>query len=369
MCPLFPFRRVTPAVAPPTLTPAAVLPVAVSPMALTFSNGAPSLDVVLTTLLGVLQGHIPPAGVSLPAAGVTAVSVRERILGLGNQRGTERRGNFAAVALKGGRLEGTARFELWGDTPGVVDDRVNQLQGTLLAGKDALWSAGFLKLAAAAATSAEHQQPPNAWRRSVDYTFLYEYHYQDSDGAESLLARIPIHSDLEERDSLVRESGVVSDRMIRWDDLTAPALEFSASASASLTINGLASLATLPLGWSGQPVILARLSRASLVAPTSYPDLPTFLAAVSNPVSPDRHAQVSFPTVAAFLAVFSNAGASLELGDWDEDGTPDLYEPKSLAFTPPLQLASADDLFRLSYQDPALDAKAVVYLRTSGFSF
>lgn len=363
MTPLFPFRRSTPAAAP------AIAPMAVTPMALTFGGGAPSLAVVLNTLLGVLQSHIPPAGVFLPPAGVSAISVQERTLGLGNQRGSERRGNFAAVVLKGGRLEGAARFELWGANPTEVDIRVNQLQGGLLAAKDALWSAGFLKLAAAGASSAEHLPPPNAWRRSVDYSFLYEYHYQDSDGAESLLARIPIHNDLEERGALVRETGVVTGRMVRWDDESAPDLEFAASASAGLRISGLASLATLPLGWSGQAVTLARLRRSSLAAPTSYPDLPTFLAGVNDPVSPDHHAQVSFPTVAAFLAAFSNAGASLELGDWDEDGTPDLYEPKSLAFSPPLQLATADDLFRLSYQDAALDAKAVVYLRTSGFRF
>jgi hypothetical protein len=361
MTPLFPFRRSTPAVAP------AVNPMAITPMAVTFSGGAPSLDIVLNTLLGVLQSHIPSAGGSLPAAGVSAISVQERTLGLGNYRGTERRGNFAAVALMGGRLAGTARFELWGDTPGAVDTRVNQLQGALLAARDALWTAGFLKLAAAGAISAEHLQPPNAWRRSVDYTFLYEYHYQDSDGAESLLARIPIHSDLEERDSLVRETSVVTDRMVRWDDEAAPVLEFAASSSAGLRISGLASLATLPVGWTGHPVTLARLSRSAPAAPTTYPDLATFLAAVSDSVTPDRHAQVSFPNVAAFLAVFSNAGASLELGDWDEDGTPDLYEPKTLAFAPPLRLDTADDLFRLSYQDAVLDDKAVVYLRTSGF--
>jgi hypothetical protein len=347
----------------------AMTPMAMTPMAMTFSGGAPSLAVVLNTLLGVLQGHIPPAGGTLPAAGVSAVSVQERILGLGNQRGTERRGGFAAVALKGGRLQGTARFELWGSSPAEVDARVNLLQGGLLAARDTLWSAGFLKLGAAGASSAEHLQPPNAWRRSVDYSFLYEYHYQDSDGAESLLARIPIHSDLEELGSLVRETGVVTDRMIRWDDLAAPALEFAASATAGLRIDGLASLATLPGGWTGQAVTLARLRRSAVGAPTSYPDLAAFLAAVNHPVTPDRHAQVSFPTVAAFLAAFSNAGAALELGDWDEDGTPDLYEPKSLAFSPPLQLAAADDLFRLSYQAAALDAKAVIYLRTSGFRF
>lgn len=342
---------------------------ALTPMAMTFSGGAPSLAMVLNTLLGVLQGHIPPAGGALPAAGVSAASVQERILGLGNQRGSERRGNFAAVVLKGGRLQGTARFELWGSSPAEVDTQVNLLQGGLLAARDTLWSAGFLKLAAAGASSAEHLQPPNAWRRSVDYSFLYEYHYQNSDGAESLLARIPIHSDLEELGSLVRETGVVTDRMIRWDDLAAPALEFAASASAGLRIDGLACLATLPGGWTGQAVTLARLRRSAAGAPTSYPDLAAFLAAVNHPVTPDRHAQVSFPTVAVFLAAFSNAGASLELGDWDEDGTPDLYEPKSLAFTPPLQLAAADDLFRLSYQAAALDAKAVIYLRTSGFRF
>lgn len=363
MSPLFPFRRSTPDAAP------AIAPMAVTPMAMTFIGGAPSLAVVLNTLLAVLQVHIPSVGGSLPPAGVSAVCVQERTLGLGNQRGSERRGNFAAVVLKGGRLEGTARFELWGSTPTEVDNRVNLLQGVLLAARDTLWSAGFLKLAAAGASSAEHLQPPNAWRRSVDYTFLYEYHYQDSDGAESLLARIPIHSDLEERNSPVRETGVVTDRMIRWDDLTAPALEFAATATASLRVSGLASLATLPLGWSGQAVTLARLRRSAPGAPTVYPDLPTFLAAVSHPAAPDHHAQVVFPTVAAFLSAFSNAGASLELGDWDEDGTPDLYEPKTLIFTPPLQLATADDLFRLSYQAAAFDTKAVVYLRTSGFRF
>lgn len=363
MCPLFPFRRSSPE---PVATPAAMAP---TPMALTFSGGAPSLAIVLNTLLGVLQGHIPPAGGTLPAAGVSAVSVQERSLGLGNQRGSESRGHFAAVVLKGGRLQGTARFELWGSSPADVDSRVNLLQGGLLAARDALWSAGFLRLAAAGASSAEHLQPPNAWRRSVDYSFLYEYHYQDSDGAESLLARIPIHSDLEQRDALVRETGVVTDRMIRWDDLSAPALELAASATAGLRIDGLASLATLPGGWTGQAVTLARLRRSAAGAATVYPDLPTFLAAVSHPATPDRHAQVGFPTVAAFLAAFSNAGPPLELGDWDEDGTQDLYEPKSLAFSPPLQLASADDLFRLSYQNAALDAKAVIYLRTSGFRF
>ncbi len=361
MGPFFSFRRASAESTPPAAA------VGATPMAMTFAGGAPSLDLVLTTLLGVLQGHIPPAGGSLPPAGVTALSVQERTLGLGNQRGTELRGGFAAVALKGGRLEGTARFELWGSSPAQVDTRMTQLQGGLLAARDALWNAGFLRLKAAGATSAEHLHPPNAWRRSVDYTFLYEYHYQDRDGAESLLARIPIHSDLEERESLVRETGVVTERMVRWDDLAAPALEFSANASARVLVRGLASLATLPTGWTGQPVTLARLRRPVAGAPTVYADLATFVAAVTHPASPDHHAQVTFPSVAAFLAAFSNAGAPLELGDWDEDGVADLYEPKTLAFAPPLPLATADDLFRLSYQAAALDAKAVVYLRTSGF--
>lgn len=294
---------------------------------------------------------------------ISVASVTERPLALGNHRGTERRGTLAVVELKGGRLDAVVRFQFVADRPDAVDTAVTALQGHLLAAKDVLWVAGFLRITAGETSLAEHVPVLNDWRRIAHYQILYEYHYLDPESAESIIARIPIHSDPEERDSLVRETTIVSDEMVRWDSEGAPPLEVTGSVASRVRVIGLASLAHMPAGWTGNQVTLARLDRGSAVPPTQHPTLAAFLAAVTDKADPDHHAQVTFASVADFLAEFESAGDPIELGDWGEDGTLDVYQPSTLRLGPPIRLGRGDDLIRLSYQDATFDAPAVVYLR------
>jgi len=330
------------------------------------TNSAPSPAQILSDMLDILRNYLPSPEPSLPTPGVSTVSVKQRPVGIGNWRGTERRGPLAEISLKGGRLDTVVRFQLWANTVSGADGIIDTLHSDLLTDSSQLWINGFLRLESIETSPAEFIGGSiNAWRKTTDYKILYEYHYSDLDGAESIIARIPIHSDPEERDSPERETTLVTDELSRWDDLRTPSLDVSATAKTKIRIYGFASLAYLPSPWPGNPVIVARLQRNVSTPPTSYPTLAEFHAAVTRKVNPNLHAQIIFPSLSDFLAAFDSAGDSFGLGDWDENGTPDTYEPGALEFDPPLVLDSSNDLLRVSYQGAAFDSKAVVYLRAS----
>ena len=97
--------------------------------------------------------------------------------------------------------------------------------------------------------------------------------------------------------------------------------------------------------------------------PTTYPSLSDFIDAVTDAGAPDRHARVELPSLADFVALFSPAGTSVPLGDWDEDGILDTYLPGILSFAHPILLQDNNQVFQVSYQDTAFDTPAVVYLR------
>ena len=272
----------TPADAPPPVASRAAT--ARSPT----TNNASTPDQALVLMLAELEGYTD----GLPEPSVSALRVDERALALGNRRGLERRGSFAVVELKGGRLDAVVRFQFLADEPSAVDSAVQDLQRSLLRARDALWTAGFLRITAEGTSPAEHLPALTRWRKTTDYRVLYEYHYWDTDGAESIIARIPIHSDLEELDSLPRETTTVTDEIVRWDREGAPALQVAALAGSRLRVAGLAILVYLPAGWTGTEVTLARLDRTSKRTPTLYPTLAEFLAAITDPENPDRHAQV-----------------------------------------------------------------------------
>ena len=78
-------------------------------------------------------------------------------------------------------------------------------------------------------THAEETSPAEladtgTWRRTADYSLLFEHRFADTDGAQSLIARIPIHTDPEQSFSPDRETTVVTDEMVRWDNESAPSL-------------------------------------------------------------------------------------------------------------------------------------------------
>jgi hypothetical protein len=293
----------------------------------------------------------------LPDPSVSVTSVTERALAVGNRRGMERRGPFAVAALRGGRLDAVVSFRFQASTPDAVDAAVEELQKRLLDARDDLWNCGFLRIAAEGTSLAEQVSPPDSWRKTADYRVLYEFRYSDTDGAEGIIARIPIHSDLEVRDSLPRETTVVTDEIVRWGDGETPVLEVAGTTRLGVRVTGLAVLAHLPAGWTGNQVTLVRLDRRSGQLPTIYPTLDAFHAAVTHPANPDRHARVEFGSVADFLSEFEPAGDPIRLGD-------DEYQPATLVFDPPIRLETNDDLIQISVQDAAF-APAVVYLRAA----
>lgn len=326
------------------------------------SNGGPPLDQVVTAMLGRLDDYLPLPAPPLPDPSVSVVSMNERPVGLGDRRGTETRGSFAVVALKGIRLDALVRFQLWAAGPAQAETAMTNLNSQLMADRDALWAAGFLRLMLEVAPPADYVPAPvDAWRKQADYRILYEFHYQDTDGAESLIARIPIHSDPEVRDSLQRETTVVTDEMIRWDNETAPVLVVRGR----FDVGGLSALAFVPGMAPGGAVTLTRTFDGAVGPPTAYPTVADFLAAVagSNPL--DRHAQVTFASLSDFLAAFSASGDPVTLGDWDLDGVVDSYQARVLALEPLVQLPGMADRLEVTYQASAFDQVAVVYLRTT----
>ena len=302
-----------------------------------------------------------PVG-SLPAHDVTVVRVEEKPVGLGNFRGLEVWNGMAAVALKGGRLLTAVRFQLWAANPADVGSLADTLHADLLVAKDDLWIAGFLKMKALAATSPE-PVPANGWRKTLDYEFLYEYHYEDSDGAESLIARIPIHSDPEVVDSPDRETNVVTDAMVRWDEQDAPMLNLSGQTGIRL----LTMLSFVPGTVPTAPVDLVRTFAGAANPPTVYPSLEDFFTAVTHPTNPDRNAQFIFATFTDFLNAFTAVRSPISLGDWDEDSLPDDYEVTQLEWEQPIQLTEGTDRLQIIYDpgstEPQFDQTAVVYLR------
>lgn len=308
-------------------------------------------------MLGRLDDYLPIASPPLPAPSVSVASVKERAVGLGNRRGTETRGSFAVVELKGIRLDALARFQLWASGPAEAETAMTSLNTNLMADRDELWTKGFLRLALEATPPADLVPAPiSAWRKHADYRVLYEYPYTDTDGAESLIARIPVGID-----SKFGESTTVTDEMVRWDNQDAPPLVVRGRFS----VGGLSALVFIHGPGPSGTVTLMRTFDGATGAPATHAPLAAFLAAVAGSNAPERHAQVTFASLSDFLAAFSAAGDPVALGDWDADGVPDEYQPRTLALEPAIQLPGAADRLEIIYQSAAFDQVAVVYLRAT----
>lgn len=321
----------------------------------------PPVEQVIDGMLDILKAYLPAPVPNIPIPTVSIRSVSEKPLAIGNDRGLEQRGQLGIVALKGGRLEAVVRFQIWASDPIIAEAAMQTVQSQILTDRLSLQAQGFLQLKVDETTLSEHIEALSAWRITSDLKVLYEFHYDNTDGAESIIASIPIHSDPETKNSPNRETNIITDAIVRWDDESASAL--SISGGSVTTVNGLASLSYLPGVWTGGAVTLSRLNLDSMATPTTYPDLATFLTAVTDENSPDLHAQVIFPATTDFLDEFTVVDDPIGMGDWDEDTVQDLYQSATLGFSPPIRLEGSNAMFQLAYQDSALDSKAVIYLR------
>lgn len=335
------------------------------------ASAGQALEAALADMLAEMRDLLPPPTPGVPDPNVSIATVSERALAVGNWRGNERRGTLAAAPLKGGRLDAVVRFQFWapndpdGHGPIDVDESINELHGRLLAAKETLRAAGFLRAQAETTQSAEPVFVPqvSAWRKTTDYRVLYEFHYQDDDEAKSLIARIPVDTN-----AILKESMTITDQMARWDDEAANPLIIHGRAR----IAGLTALKFIPGANPAGAVTVTRSFEGAGGAPTAHGSLADFLTAVAGPNATQRHDSVTFVSIGDFLAAFAPAGDPVELGNPDpnQPGVMDSYIPLSLAFSAPVELPASGDLFSITFANPPADPPifdqvAVVYLRAT----
>ncbi|HEX7806414.1 MAG TPA: hypothetical protein VF413_09625 [Cellulomonas sp.] len=327
----------------------------------------PALTDVVTDMLAVLGERLPvpaPAVPAVPDPNVTLERVAEKLVGLGNQRGTDPTGPLGARTLRGGRLDARVRFQVWAGTAPAADAAMQTLHTTLLDDADELRAAGFLKLAAAGTTLAEPVDTIPAWRKATSFDVLYEYQYVDEDDAASLIARIPVTTDPEVAGSPAREVGTVVDELVRWDQEGAPTLVVHGPAA----VTRIAALTFVPGPALAGTVTFRRTSGGGAPV-TAFGDLDAFLAATGGDTPTHTDAEVALAPADAFTAL-GPAAPGPTLGDWDTDGTPDVYTGVDRRLDAPVRLAHPADRFEIAYAPPpgpatGLDQTAVVYLRVN----
>ena len=310
------------------------------------ARSAQQFNDAVKALLDALKTYLPAAGAGLPAPTVAIASVMERSLGLNNRRGEDTRAGFGVVELKGGRLDAVARFELWGAQPGAVEQALQDLIQRLLSDRDNLWLAGFLRISLESTSSSENVPAIPAWRQTADMRVLFEFHFEDSDDSQGLIARIPIHIN-----STYNESTTVTDEMARWDNQAAPSL----SVRGPVTTSQLSALVFIAGPAPGGTVTLTRTFDGAPGPPTQFTTLATFLAAISG-AHAQRNAQLVFASWNNFMAIFSPSGTPITLGA-------DRYSPFEAALSPGIPLGGFEDVFEIRYQRAALEVNAIVYLR------
>jgi hypothetical protein len=332
-------------------------------------NGAPALDAVITQMLSQLLLVLPlPEDSALPTT-ARLVNVAERPLGLANRRGSEVQGPLGPLALKGGRLDAAVGFEVWGSTAMVADSAALALHGALAQQRDVLRGQGFLRVQGADFSVAE-KDANNAFRKTASYRILYEYQYLDADAAASLIVSIPAEADLEELGSPDQETTVITGDTGRWDEEAAAPFQSRGPGA----LRGLSVLAFVQAPAPTGGVTLLRTFDGAAGPPAPHATVEDFLTAVCGPVPAERHAQVAYANLPAFLADLTAFLTklkipleSVEMDGWNENALPNIYQVYSVPFPAALGLDRFAERFEISYESmpPAtpFDHKAVLYLR------
>lgn len=315
-------------------------------------QGMPTQNDLLDALRARLQSQLPGATFSI--AGFTVKPV-----GLGNFRGNRSVGSLKLVELKGERIDARVRFSFMGATPEAVELDAQLLIDLVSSQLDVLKSLGFLTITLADSSDPAFIQGTGNWRKVVEYQLLFEYCYEDTGGADSLIARIPIHTGLDQTGLLPSEDMLVTDKLVRWDNLSALGLELQGE----MLINRLSALTLDPSSIPAGSVTILRTFTGASGSPVSAASFPDFVSALIDPVSPSRHIQFEAASVVEFLNLFDVAGDEIELGDRDEDGIRDLYEPRVLTLGTPILLTSSQDLLTITYDGPNIGTAAVMYLQ------
>ena len=239
---------------------------------------------MINTLIELLEPYLPSQVPPLPNATVTVVQVVEQPSGLGRWIGNESRGGFTAVALKGTQFDAVIRFQVWAPLPDVVSAQVATLQQQLLDDRNSLRAGGMLSFSVQETSLPQFESTLNGWTQTSDYKILFEYQFEITDGAESLIARVPVGVS-----NPFLDSTVVTGQLVRWDDLTANSL----SLAGRKTLRQLSAFAfTLPGSEPNGGVTLTRTFTDASGPALIFPDLTTFIEAVAGLEPTTRQAQV-----------------------------------------------------------------------------
>jgi hypothetical protein len=326
-------------------------------------SGAPALDAVINDMLDRLRDKVPPdpppADPFLPPTSLRLLSVAERPTGLANRLGNETRGSLGPLSWKGGRLEASVLFQVWGTQETAADTAALTVHGALSGARDALRGEGFLRVEGADFSPAELDTDVGGWRKTASYRVLYEYRYLDVESADSLIVRIPAHADQEELNSPARETTVVTGSTARWDNEESLLVSVRGPGG----VLGLSVLSFVPAAMPSGPVVVRRTFDGAAGPEDVFADLASFLPAVSGPAPASRHARIEYPSLNDFLTDLGAPADSVELGDWNVDTLPDAYQIHTRTFPQAVEMPRFADRFEIVPPAAALDQTAVLYLR------
>ena len=324
---------------------------------MTLSASAPAtLSVAATAMLDTLRRYLPAWVDGLPSPSVSMVRLTERAVGLGGIRSVDVNGPLGSVTRRGLRLDAVARFQVWASDVNSADQAISDLNMLILSDRTNLSAEGFLRLALDDTPLSRIDGPPDGpWRANADYHVLYEYDYEDTDGAESLIARIPVEIDGE-----FNESMNITDETARWDNLAAPALVVRGA----MTITGLSLLVFTPKAAPAGKVTVTRTSDQAAGNPVSHATLGEFLNAISG-ANAEQNASVTFASFSNFLAAFQDAPGAIGVGDWDANGVIDQYRSLAVSLKPAVALPTVRDRFEVRYAGNKFNQVAVAYLRAT----
>src|SRR5690349_3690947 len=105
------------------------------------------LDTAAAALLDALRPFLPAPVAGLPAPRLGFAELRERGIGIGNRRGSERRGGLGLAELRAIGLDAVVRFEVGAVDAAGAEVASADLGNRLLGARDALWAAGVHRLA------------------------------------------------------------------------------------------------------------------------------------------------------------------------------------------------------------------------------
>ena len=316
----------------------------------------------------------PPPDPPAPAHPSTLVLLEavERPVGVGNWQGNVERGPVAVLGVRGGRVEARVRFDLRAADAAAAAEATLLLQQRIRNARLGAGMRDFLVLEPAGSDPAQLISDEEGWRQTVEYRALFEYRYEDPEGAGSVIVRIPVDVRGEHH-----EDAVVTRDVARWDR----------EGAAPLVVRGPRTVGTLTLlshagtGLPAGTVTLLRTHAGAQGPPEDHAGPGGFRDALR---AGGRHDRLEFASLDAFVAAFTSAGADVRLSGLEEDPVTHGPLPADFAALEPgpalgealaaARLADAGERFEVAYRDPDPapgeaedrfpgDSTAMMYLR------